>query len=272
MKIPMTRLCRGLAFASLLSLLALSSCSVLAMGGNEALNPDFPFFENFESAAMDALWYKEIARPTALTLAAPPVAHPGGGSQSCKVNVAMGEIAFNGNRAEMALYRCAQYKDTMYFAYDYMIPTDDPDEYSWQIMSQWYQLPDFAHGETFDYQFPHPPVTIVIEPGIIKLMANVEKEEVLAQSAWTKGQWYRVIVGIRFDVDRNGWVEAWYGPAGSSLASMGRFNRPTLYNKAGAYFKMGLYRGGYMKEVQAFSTNSVWFDKVALSRDLAEVQ
>jgi hypothetical protein len=259
-------------FLVLSSALFNTGCSALPMAGGEALNPNFPFFETFDSGLLNNRWYKEIARESAINITTPSVVQPDGLSNACKINVAQGEIVNNGNRAEIAVYNSAQFLDTMYYAYDFMIPSDDPDSYDWQIISQWYQLPDFERGETFDGQAPHPPVTIVSEPGKILIKASIDQEETLVEAQWVKDTWYRIVIGIHFDIDSDGYIEAWFGPRGGPSSFKGKFQRPTLRNKAGAYFKMGLYRGGYWEDVQATSTNTIWIDNLAISRTVSEVQ
>jgi len=265
------------ALFSLLGLLPLllSSCGPLPFAGGEPLQTWFPFTDTFESGATNARWHREVARDDAISLVTPPAGSFGSNVSAKALFFAVkpGDVVNNGNRAEAAIYNCGQYQDTMYYAWDFLIPSGDPDSFDWQIIAQWYQLPDFERGEEFEGQYPHPPVTIVAIPGKIEFKTTIPDEYVVKEMAVAKDTWYRIVVAIHFDTDKDGWVQAWFGLNNGSLSQMFSDNYmvATLLNKAGIYWKLGLYRG-YVNQTQATGTNSIYVDNVKIGRSLVEVQ
>ncbi len=67
----------------------------------------------------------------------------GAGALALLCRMEPGDVANHGNRAELARYNVAQYGDEVWYGWDIFIPPDDPDGFGWQIIAQWYQLPDF---------------------------------------------------------------------------------------------------------------------------------
>ena len=246
---------------------SLSGCSDLPLDNPVPLPAPFPLFEDFEAGTLDG-WHPEAASDTSVSILAPPAAMTGSGTRALRCLVIPQDAANHGNRAELARYQVAQFGDDVYYGWDLFVPLEDPDDYGWQIVAQFYQLPDFKRGETFDFWFIHPPVTLVLEPGKLVLMGNVPSEKRLAETAFTKGVTHRIFLHVR-PTDGEGLVELWLDSV-SILSGATAFRGPTLWNKAGAYLKLGLYRGA-PGQTQAPSSNSLWIDNVKMSRTRAEV-
>lgn len=245
----------------------LTACADAPLNAPIPLPVGFPLDWDFETG-LDSAWHREAARPEALAVLPPPPAMTGAGTSALRLRVEPADVANHGNRAEAALYNVAQFGDEVWYGFDVFVPAGDPADYRWQILTQFYQLPDFERGETFEFWSPHPPVTLVLEPGKLVLMRNVGQETRLAEAVFTAGAAHRLLVHCRWSDGPSGLVEAWLD--GTALNSGGQtsFSGPTLWNRAGAYWKIGLYRGA-PGQIQAPSANEVWFDNVRLDRTRA---
>jgi len=244
-----------------------ASCSDLPMSGGTFTSGNFPINLNFDNNSFGVL-YKEAASVASIAIVPAPAGITGGsGTNCCKLVVTPQDLANNGNRSELAAYHTGNYGQTMYFGWDLAVPADDPDNYQWQIAGQWYQLPDFERGETFDYWGAHPPVHIVLVPGKVQLKTTVGGDRQRAEKSFSKGVWHRLIVGIRFSDDASGSIEAWLD--GQALLDS-PLRTQTLWNKAGTYFKFGLYRGS-PGQTQASGTNTIYVDNLKIARSKAEV-
>jgi len=245
------------------------SCSELPLGGLDNQKGDFPFSTDFEVSLPQAI-HSEATNESALALVSTPPLITGGspGSQSLYLKVSTSDVVNHGNRSEVAVYNCANLGETMYFGWDMAIPSSDPDDYAWQIAAQWYQLPDFERGETFDFWGAHPPVTLVLIPGNIQLKTSVGGEKLLTQMPYAKGVWHRLVVGITFLNNAEGLIEASLDGIAFPASP---FKTTTLWNRAGAYFKCGLYRGS-PGQTQAPSNNSCYIDNLKISRIKSEVE
>lgn len=252
----------------ILFFLLLLSCTDLPMSGQDPVAGNFPMTTDFETSVPSQI-HQETAKSTSMSLVASPVGISGGNplTKSALLTVEPGDAVNHGNRSEMAVYHCGTLGDTMYFGWDMALPLSDPDDYQWQITAQWYQLPDFERGETFDYWGAHPPVTLVLVPGKIQLKTTIGGEAVLAEVPYSKGVWHRLVVGIKFLNTSEGEIQAWLD--GTALSSS-PVKAQTLWNRAGAYFKCGLYRGA-VGQKQAPSANSCYIDNLRISRNKAEV-
>ncbi len=254
-------------FVFLVSLL-LASCSDLPINMPREVVIPLPILKDFEASDFDG-FYLETASADSATIV-PILGYLG--SKAAKMSVAPGQIVNNGNRSELALYNVAPYGDTVFFGWRFFIPLSDPDDFQWQILSQWYQLPDFVHGETFDFNFPHPPVDFVYVPGFVEIFTNVGGEKRQVQKPITKGAWHLMVFEIKFSDAEDGYLQAWLD--GTAITpdngTDNRLYHPTLHNRAGCYWKLGLYRG-LNNTGQAPSANTVYLDNVAVGRSYAEV-
>jgi hypothetical protein len=248
--------------------IALASACSLAPLNEPYEGVDLPFEDGFESGSASA-FHMELPSSGNLELS---TLERFEGAYSALLRVAPGETIYNGNRAELAVYGVAYWGQTAFFRWRFMIPADDSDAYDWQIHAQWYQLPDFQRGETFDFFFAHPPVALVFEPGFLVAKGSVGTERELGRAALSKGTWHTATVEIRFlDYDM-GYVQAWLdgAPITPWNGADHRVFGPTLHSKAGAYFKVGLYRGAPWQD-QATGENSVYVDDVKIAGSWAEV-
>jgi hypothetical protein len=190
------------------------------------------------------------------------------------MTVAPEDDVANGNRSELSVFDCAPYGATVCYRFSFFIPSDDPDDFKWQILSQIYQLPDYLRGETFDLFYQHPPVTVTYVPGFLELKLTVGPKEITAAKvAITKGAWHTLVLQVKLTDDNSGYVEVSLdGTAKTFDNGSTRYQHPTLHNRAGAYWKMGLYRGHRGTDAeQAKSTNSVYLDEIRVGSTLAEV-
>ena len=252
--------------------LFLASCSLTPVNTPLPFELQLPIFKNFELGTLEG-FYPELPTLSNAQMVTPP---PGGplnlGTQSLQLTVAPGQEVNHGNRAEVALYQVGQYGSTVFFGWRFYIPTGDPDSFTWQIMAQWYQLPDFWKGENFDAFFAHPPVVFTYTPGFVEVQTSVGGEVTLGKTPITKGNWHSVVYEICFRDDAQGFVQVWVDgiPLTPSNGTDNRVYRPTLHNRAGTYWKLGLYRG-IPSQTQAPTTNSVILDNIAVGSTYNEV-
>lgn len=244
------------------------SCSPLPLAPTRQAAETLPFVRDFESGGLSGL-YTETARTGS------PSVVPGQGylgSSGLVVEVDPADLVNNGNRAEVALYNLSPYGETLFYGWRFFIPASDPDGFQWQILAQWYQLPDFPKGETFDFFYAHPPVHLVYVPGFLEIKTTVGGERTLGRTAISKGVWHSVVFEIRFRTDERGFVQTWVdgAPVTASNGTDFRTYGATLHNRAGTYLKLGLYRG-YVNQTQASSANTVVLDNLAVGRTYAEV-
>lgn len=251
--------------------LLLASCSDLPINDPIPFPVVFPQADSFESG-LNADWHREAASSSSVAIMTPPGPMGGGaGAGALRCLVQPADVANHGNRAEAARYQVAQYGDEVYYGFDVYVPSSDPDDFKWQILTQFYQLPDFRRGETFDFWAAHPPVDLVREPGKLVLMKNVPSETRVADIAFSKGAVHRVLIHVRWSDAADGLVECWLDGVPLQAGGTSVFRGPTLHNRAGAYWKIGLYRGA-VGQTQAPSTNEAWFDNVKLDRTKAGAQ
>jgi len=224
----------------------------------------------FEGANFAGIDTNQAPRPAGAVLQTNTVF---AGRYAVKMTVAPEDEVANGNRSELAIYDCAPYGATVFYRFSFLIPSTDPDDFKWQILSQMYQMPDFLRGESFDLFYQGPPVTVVYVPGSLELHLAVGGDATVASVPVTKGVWHTLVLQVKFSDDANGYVEASLDGVAATFKGGGtRLQHATLHNKAGAYWKVGLYRGHRGKDAeQARSTNSVFLDELRVGSTLAEV-
>lgn len=153
----------------------------------------------------------------------------------------------HGNRTELGVYNCAKYHTEVYYGWSFMIDTSYNDPH-YCLFSQWQNLPDFGNGENWDNTFPSPPpLALVYADGEIRINRNEkvvnEAAETIAGKPVDKGVWHDIVFHVYWSDDSQGFVEAWLD--GEPMISSGdhKYYGSNLYNRAGNYFKFGLYRG-----------------------------
>lgn len=263
---PMTSFCQ---MATALMFLVAAGCVKAPLYEPVAQTTSRSF--TFEGGSFGGINTNQVPRPGAAVIQSNVVF---AGLYAVKMTVAPEDDIANGNRSELSVFDCAPYGATVFYRFSFFIPTDDPDNFKWQILSQIYQLPDYLRGETFDLFYQHPPVTVTYVPGFLELKLTVGPAEITAAKvAITKGAWHTLVLAVKLMDDESGYVEVSLDGVAKTFASGStRYQHPTLHNKAGAYWKMGLYRGHRGSDAeQAKSTNSVYLDEIRVGSTLAEV-
>ncbi|MBI4976281.1 MAG: heparin lyase I family protein [Spirochaetes bacterium] len=225
---------------------------------------------NFENGTFAGMYTNEVPGPAAAVIQSAIAI----GSNAAKITVKPEDIVANGNRSELAIYDCAPYGATVFYRFCFYIPAGDPDDFKWQIITQLYQLPDFERGETFDWFYQHPPVYMTYVPGYIELKLTVGGEITAARTPVTKGVWHTNVLEVKLSDDGRGYVEARLDgiPYTPQSGSTYRYSHATLHNRAGAYWKLGLYRGHPVTDAgQAKSTNTIYLDDIRIGSTLGEV-
>lgn len=229
---------------------------------------------DFESGTFTGIYTNETPSSAAALIQS---AIKASGTYAAQITLKPDDVLLHGNRSELAIYDCAPYAATVFYRFCFYIPSGDIDGFRWQIISQLYQLPDFLHGETFELFFQHPPVDITYVPGYLELKMNVGGEVTAARTpfpASAKGVWHTNIMEVCLRDDAAGYVE-WRldgVPITPANGSTYRYNRATLHNKAGCYWKLGIYRGTPGKDnVGVTTTNTIYIDDIRIGSTLAEV-
>ena len=165
-----------------------------------------------------------------------------------RAGFAIGLKGNNDCRCRLYQYKnCAKYKTDVYYGWSFFIDTTYTDSH-YCLLSQWQNLPDYNNGETWNNTFPSPPpLAVVYVNDTIKINRNEkvvnENIETIGQRKIEKGIWHDVIFHIYWSDDNTGFVEAWLDGTPLLDATDNKYYGANLYNRAGNYFKFGLYRG-----------------------------
>lgn len=177
-----------------------------------------------------------------------------------KIGAADGDVQLSGtykaNRAEvygrvptyMSSTPAAQWPDPVgsvrWYAYSLYVPADfeSATDTKWLSLTQWK-----------GYKGGSPPLGIEIKRGDLRLGGTRTNQGLVPNDgslgAIKKGQWTRLVVGVRFSTDpKVGWVEVYRD--GATVVPRLPLSTMDTYNGTGdaaadpIYFKQGIYRGG----------------------------
>jgi len=175
-------------------------------------------------------------------------------------------------RSEIQHFNVAPAQQELYYAWSLKIPTDYSESSDWQVVGQFHDQPDYANGERWEnYPAHSPPVSFIYKNGKIGLTVHHPFETgtvVISERAITKGAWNDIILRIYWSTKSDGYIEAWINnsPMTDDSGEITRYQFRNLYNDAGNYLKLGLYRSNAIT-----TKNSVYFDEIKSGRTFADV-
>ncbi|MDP2715750.1 heparin lyase I family protein [Rheinheimera sp.] len=164
-----------------------------------------------------------------------------------KLKITPEYVVHNGNRTELTVSDYHEGAYVFHYSFKFMLPNSYVSDGDWQIFAQWHDQPDVAEGETWS-TLPRrpPPVSLLYNEDVVYINFRPQPRKVI-QSNKVKVKrdlWHSVSFKIRWAEDSLGEIqvkldgEPFVGPKGSEI-----FSGPNMYNKAGNYFKFGIYRG-----------------------------
>jgi hypothetical protein len=195
------------------------------------------------------------------------------GNHAVRFTLRPGDVTNNGNRVELGVHNCAKYGTEVYYGWSFMIDTSWTDTH-YCLISQWQNLPNYQQGEEWNNTFPSPPpLALIYIDGVIKLQWNEkvvnENVQTIAERPISKGVWCDVIFRVFWSDQEDGYVEAWMNDVPMIDDNDHRFEGRTLYNRAGNYFKFGLYRGSDTDEYDPLIS---WCDELHIGSSYEEVR
>lgn len=195
------------------------------------------------------------------------------GNFAVKFLLRPGDVTNNGNRVELGVHNCAKYGTEVYYGWSFMIDTSWSDTH-YCLLSQWQNLPDYMNGEEWNNTFPSPPpLALVYVDGMLNINRNEkvvnENIQTIGSRPISKGIWYNVIFRVYWSDCDDGYIEAWLNDVPVIDGSSNRFYGANLYNRAGNYFKFGLYRGS---DTDQYSPLISWCDELRIGSSYEEVR
>ncbi len=249
----------GLNILIMILTITLNGCGMIAIH-----SPDWDlhhFSEDFEdfSLAQWSLGVQDISRITWTSNAR-------SGTNAVAFTIYPGDYAQGGSRAELSWSALMPYGADIYLAYSLMLASNYLDSGRWQILGQWHDQPDVLNGESWEH-FPgnSPPVSLHYTNqtlGVSILYQDKENAQVPLMD-YTPGSWVDLTFHIKWSLGNDGYVEGWTN--GSKWFE--KIYAPTLFNRMGNYFKIGIYRGP-----EADKTNTVYYDAIHIGSSFGEVQ
>ncbi len=190
------------------------------------------------------------------------------GAYAVKFTIIPGVTWHSGNRTEMAYCNWDPYGEEVYYGWSCMLGAGYTDNGKWQIIGQWHDQPDFYNNESWS-SFPRnsPPLSIhyVSNRVFINVLYSGIMEKTMRENgvAVSCGQWFDVVVHVKWSMYSDGFVEAWVNGTNMYFE---RIYCKTVVNRVGNYLKIGLYR-----DENALGTNTVYFDEIKIGKSYAEV-
>jgi hypothetical protein len=224
------------------------------------------FEDDFESESRTfSLWKTEAVRDNSIQIVDD---HARSGDYAVKFALHPGDILYSGNRAELTYQDYSPNIGEVYYSWSVMLDSDYIDSGRWQILGQWHDQPDTIIGQTWEnFEQHNPPISLqysnnymyaVIRPplgkqervGIFSKKKRVEREK-----------WIDIVFYIYWSLEEDGFVEVWID--GENITPYNekdyKIYAPTIFNRAGNYLKIGLYRAD-----DATVTNKVYFDNIKI--------
>lgn len=166
-------------------------------------------------------------------------------------------------RSEIQIFKVAPVESVIYYGWSIKIPSDYIESSEWQVIGQFHDQPDYKNGETWEkYPAHSPPVSLTYKNGKIGLTVSIPYglgTEVISEREITKGVWNDIILKIYWSTKSDGYIEAWINsiPMTDITGKTKKYNCRNLYNSAGNYLKIGLYRSNNIK-----TKNTIYFDEI----------
>ncbi len=175
-------------------------------------------------------------------------------------------------RSELQLKGTAPSNTEVYYSWDIKIDGAYQESDDWQIIGQFHDQPDPAIGETWsDYPAHSPPLAFKYRNG--SLIISVYSWEIngvmeLVSTPLTKDAWHKIITRVYWSTENDGFVETWLdGNLIEGPDEVTRYTARNLFNNAGNYLKIGLYRS---KSI--LTANTVYYDNIKSGLTFESVQ
>lgn len=181
-----------------------------------------------------------------------------------KFTVKAGQIVQNGNRAEIKISDYFSGDYTFHYRFQFMLPADYVSDGRWQSLAQWHDQPDTSVGQTWaDYPASSPPLALLFENDSVYIHLSPERRKMHYSNPVKieRDRWNKVEFIVNWSLGENGSVLAYVNdellvPENSDLDG---YTGPNLFNRAGNYFKFGLYRGR-----DAVAENNLYFSDIQI--------
>lgn len=133
------------------------------------------------------------------------------------------------------------------YSFEIFIPTSFVSDTQWNILAQWHDQPDKLAGQTWHtYPSNPPPLALLIDDFKLYMIyrPNVGAKIKSLQYSIDPGTWNKIQFNILWSLDEDGFIVAYLnGKPFLSKEGSSKFSGQNIYNKAGNYFKFGIYRG-----------------------------
>ncbi len=245
-------------------MLALLGCNT----ENEVLvkSDDYVFIStDFERPEIFPPWEKQC-NPESFAIVSE---HPRKGNYCAKFSIDSAELwtspysGLQSSRSEIQIFNVAPAQNEIYYAWSVKIPSNYIESSDWQVIGQFHDQPDFDNGETWNnYPAHSPPLSLAYYNNKIGLTVNVPfgpGAEIISEREIVKGTWNDIILRIYWSTKSDGYIEAWINnvPMTDISGQITRYYFRNLYNNAGNYLKIGLYRSNNIK-----TKNTVYYDEI----------
>jgi hypothetical protein len=225
------------------------------------------FEDDFESKSKTfSLWETEVARGNYSVQIVDDYQRRG--NHAVKFTLGPKDIVNNGNRSELRYQDYDPNISEVYYSWSVMLDSNYIDTGKWQILGQWHDQPDESIGETWDTYPPNnPPISLHYLNGYMYAIVSEPQGKYENASKRSKkkrvelGKWIDIVFHIYWSLEEDGFVTVWID--GENVTPYNgkdyKIYAPTIFNRAGNYLKIGLYRAS-----GATVTNTVYFDNVKI--------
>ncbi len=187
------------------------------------------------------------------------------GSYAAKLTLYPGDFIDNGHRVELNRYYCAEYQTEMVYSWVFKIGKDFKDSDNKYVINQFHDFPDYLIGETWETMkvYPPPVFTCYLRDTVYIYSHSInDGTRIIGKKGISKGYWVRIKYKIKWELTDEGYIETFIDgqPVTAFNGKDYKFYTPTLYNKVGNWFKVGLYNVPTLPD-----TNSIYVDDVRIS-------
>ncbi len=257
----------------LLAFLGLTACSAeesLNLCPSNATILVEPFTENFEDAVTNlplkkidhmsgaaAVWNIDadlVNNPAAIVIAN-DAANARNGSQFLTVNLKADDFASAGNRAELSLRsrEADPLCSVAFYGWSFRLDPGFTETGDFQTMGQWHAQP--LAGQSFDAFNGANRVYLNYNAGELRLVLRLPdgSTRAIARKIIPLGQWVDVVFEVKWSLETDGYVAGWINTTPitpvyemftdfNAATGNNRVQGRTVFNIAGNFFKLGLYR------------------------------
>lgn len=204
------------------------------------------------------------------------------GAGAVKFIVTENDMIQNGNRSELTISPYHPEGTESWYSWRFMIDPSYEDyqeggeSRDWQIIGQWHDTYDNnqpssennvpTNGPIAQYEYRYDKNTnqryLSLWHGVHSDDSRFDhyKSERVAEKPIQKGRWYRVVTHIKWSMEEDeGYIESWVDGVPFGQRDYGR----NMSNRIDAFFKLGLYRGTFWRDMGRVHT--LYYDDFKLS-------